>query len=121
MFGVTKSGFAVQVAATPPTARQAASVVQATPASCEQVPGAKLARPRRSMVLRRLELNWEKSQVRPSWPPKSGWQELHAREPPSRAVLTTWPWTWTIEPSVASPFHGGTGEFFPCASRAAVE
>ena len=34
-----------------------------------QVPGAACERPRRSIVLRRLAPSWEKSQVRPSYPP----------------------------------------------------
>src|SRR5258705_6002634 len=119
MFGGTKFGSAAQTALGPPAARHAASVVQTTLASCEQRPGAKAARPRRSIVLRRLEPNCEKSHVRPSWPPKSGWQEAQASEPPSRAVLTTSPLCFV--PSAGSAFHGGIGLWLPLASRADVE
>jgi hypothetical protein len=73
MFGGTNPGFAPQTDGAPPAAAlHSASVVHATSASCEHVPGANDARPRRSIVLRRLEPNCEKSHVRPSWPPKSG-------------------------------------------------
>src|SRR5258705_4456282 len=119
MYGGTRFGSALQTASGPPAARHAALVVHARLASCEQRPGAKAARPRRSMVFRRLEPNWEKSQVRPSWPPKSGWHDAHASEPPSRAVLTTSP--WCFEPSIGSVFHGGIGACAPLASRADVE
>src|SRR5882724_6493744 len=120
MFGGTKFGSASQTASGVPAAlRHAASVVQTTLASCEQCPGANAARPRRSIVFRRLEPNCEKSHVRPSWPPKSGWHDVHASEPPSRAVLTTSP--WCFEPSVGSVFHGGMGLCAPFASRADVE
>src|SRR5215470_13905745 len=105
MFGGTKPVFALQTDGAPPAAAlHPASVVHETVASCEHVPGANDARPRRSIVFRRLEPNCEKSHVRPSCPPKSGWQELHASEPPSRAVLTTWP--CTVEPSVVRTSHG---------------
>src|SRR5262249_55420825 len=92
--------------------------VHETVPSLLHVPGAKLARPRRSIVLRRLEPNWEKSHVRPSWPPKSAWQDAHESEAPSRAVLVTSPW-WT-GPSWGSRFQGGIGPWLPAASRAEV-
>src|SRR5262252_8811370 len=107
MLGGTKFGSAMHVALAPPPTRQNASVVHETLGSYEHVPGAKAARPRRSIVFRRLEPNCEKSHVRPSWPPKSGWQDWQASEPPSRAVLTTSP--WCFEPSVGSRSHGGIG------------
>src|SRR5438128_10718845 len=55
------------------------------------VPGAACERPRRSMVLRRLAPNCEKSHVRPSWPPKSAWQAEQATYEASCATLTTSP------------------------------
>ena len=54
-----------------------ASTTQVTLGSSEHCPGSKLARPRRSMVLRIEAPNWEKSQLRPSRPP-SGWQLMQA-------------------------------------------
>jgi hypothetical protein len=44
---------------------------------------------------------------------------LHASEPPSRAVLVTWP--CTVVPSVVRTFHAGIGACAPLASRAEVE
>ncbi len=70
------------------------------------------------MVFRRLEPNCEKSHVRPSLPAKSAWHDVHASDAPSRAVLTTWP--WTCEASWASRLYGGIGACTPAASRADV-
>src|SRR6185436_17079861 len=66
------------------------SVVQDTDALSEQTPGARLARPRRSIVFRSEAPNWEKSQLRPSRPP-SGWQLMQATYDASCEVLTTAP------------------------------
>src|SRR5215510_13650878 len=66
------------------------SVEQESPAGVEHTPGAMLARPRRSIVLRIDAPNCEKSQLRPSIPP-SGWQLMQATYEASCDVLTTAP------------------------------
>src|SRR5262245_61434749 len=116
MLGGVKAGSPLQRLPGP----HCASVVQEMVAFWLHVPGAKLARPRRSMVLRRLEPNWEKSQVRPSVPPKSAWQEVQASEAPSRAVLVTSPCR-VVWPLSSSASKGGMGRLAPAASRAEVE
>src|SRR3989442_14993222 len=109
--------FILQKPGVPLSSSQAASKKHSLDVSSLHVPGAKPARPRRSIVLRRLAPNCEKSHVRPSWPPKSAWQEAHDSDPPSRAVLATSP---CRAPSAPSASKGGTAPCAPPASRAAV-
>ena len=67
-------GFIRQKPGVPPSSSQAASKKHSLAASLLHVPGEKPGRPRRSMVFRSEAPNCEKSQVRPSCPPKSAWQ-----------------------------------------------
>src|SRR2546426_11600666 len=83
--------FILQKPGVPLSSSQAASKKHSLDVSSLHVPGAKPARPRRSMVFRRLAPNWEKSHVRPSCPPKSAWQAEQATYDASYATLTTSP------------------------------
>jgi len=67
-------GFIRQKPGVPLSSSQAASKKHSFVTSLLHVPGEKPGRPRRSMVFRSEAPNCEKSQVRPSCPPKSAWQ-----------------------------------------------
>src|SRR5439155_1311358 len=89
MFGGTRSARIRQRLPSP----QAASKKHSVPGVLVQCPGANPARPRRSMLFRSDDPSCEKSQVRPSWPPKSAWQVEQVTYDASRDVLTTLPGT----------------------------
>src|SRR5262245_48574539 len=121
-FGGTFAGFALQKNPSP----QAASNVHSWPALGPplQVPGAKPARPRRSIVFRSDAPNCEKSQVRPSWPPKSAWQAVQVTYEASCAVLVTAPGVLLMSGAVARLKSGAASSrptlFGTLESRAAV-
>src|SRR2546427_5368820 len=101
---------------------QAASKKHSCARSLLHAPGAKPARPRRSIVLRSEEPNCEKSHVRPSCPPKSAWQVEQVTYEATFEVLTTLPGTRPV--AAASSKRGAAAarpaRFVVLASRAAV-
>src|SRR5262245_45700649 len=87
MFGGIRSGFIRQEFPGP----HFASKKHSTVASLLHRPGAKPARPRRSIVFRSDAPNCEKSHDRPSCPPKSAWQAEHVTYDASCDTLVTLP------------------------------
>src|SRR5437773_12027211 len=85
--------FILQKPGVPLSSSQAASKKHSLDVSSLHVPGAKPARPRRSMVFRSDDPSCEKSHVRPSWPPKSAWHVEQVTWDASREVLTALPGT----------------------------
>src|SRR5262245_60922086 len=118
MFGGIICGFILQKLPVP----QAASKKHTCDALLLHVPGEKPGRPRRSMVLRSEAPNCEKSQVRPSWPPKSAWQVEHVTYDASCAVLTTLPGTLAVRAALLKSGAAASRPtlFVRLPSRAAV-
>src|SRR5712691_7898752 len=101
---------------------QAASKKQGCAGLPSHVPGAKPARPRRSMVFLSDTPSCPKSHVRPSCPPKSEWQLWQVTYEASCDVLTTLPGT---PPVLVASLNSGAAwlrptPFLTLVSRAAV-
>src|SRR4029077_16537809 len=104
MFGGIICGFILQMLPSP----HAASKKHCFEGSLLHVPGEKPGRPRRSIVLRSDAPNWEKSHVRPSWPPKSAWHVEQVTDDASGAVLITLPGILAFSGRLAS-LNSGAG------------
>src|SRR5262249_5534313 len=102
MFGGIICGFILQMLPSP----QPASKKHCFEGSLLQVPGENPGRPRRSIVLRSDAPNCEKSQVRPSCPPKSAWHVEQVTYDASCDVLTTLPGILAFSGRLASSNSG---------------